>query len=155
MINVILPKMGNLNELCLLLNATTTPLQCTLPCTMLFLFSLILPVLSQIALPNLPFLPPNASSGAQTSSTPGIPNPQWNTLLGNLIYFYDAQRSGNLSATANNRVPWRNSSALDDGKDAGLDLSGAFSRWHDSRCWTLRKGVITTLATTSKLPFHW
>ncbi|KAJ7904387.1 glycoside hydrolase family 9 protein [Mycena olivaceomarginata] len=97
---------------------------------MLFLFSLVLPVLSQIALPNPPFLPPNASSGAQTSSTPGIPNPQWNTLLGNLIYFYDAQRSGNLSATTNNRVPWRNSSALDDGKDAGLDLSGGYyGRW--------------------------
>ncbi|KAJ7742464.1 glycoside hydrolase family 9 protein [Mycena maculata] len=89
----------------------------------LLLFQLILPVLGQLALPDPPFLPPNASSGAQTTS--GDPNPQWTTLLGNLIYFYDEQRSGNLSST-NNRVPWRNSSALDDGKDVGLDLSGGY-----------------------------
>ncbi|KAJ7507664.1 glycoside hydrolase family 9 protein [Mycena galericulata] len=89
----------------------------------IFLLQLILPALGQLALPDPPFLPPNASSGAQPSS--GDPNPQWTTLLGNLIYFYDAQRSGNLSST-NNRVSWRNSSALDDGKDVGLDLSGGY-----------------------------
>ncbi|KAJ7937183.1 glycoside hydrolase family 9 protein [Mycena leptocephala] len=93
---------------------------------MIFLFYLILPVLSQLSLPNPPYLPPIASNGAQASSnSSAIPNPQWNTLLGNLIYFYDAQRSGNLSST-NNRVPWRNSSALNDGKDVGLDLSGGY-----------------------------
>ncbi|KAJ7276266.1 9 glycosyl hydrolase [Mycena haematopus] len=92
---------------------------------MFFLFYLILPALSQLTLPNPPFLPPSASTGAQPSSASGVPNPQWNTLLGNLIYFYDAQRSGNLSAT-NNRVPWRNSSAVNDGNDVGLDLSGGY-----------------------------
>ncbi|KAJ7086757.1 glycoside hydrolase family 9 protein [Mycena epipterygia] len=91
----------------------------------LFLLQLILPVLSQIALPEPPYLPPNASNGAQASASQSAsPNPQWSTLLGNLIYFYDAQRSGNLSS--NNRVPWRNSSTLDDGKDVGLDLSGGY-----------------------------
>ncbi|KAJ7499052.1 glycoside hydrolase family 9 protein [Mycena latifolia] len=89
-----------------------------------FLFHLILPVLSQLALPQPPFLPPNASNGAQTSSKSASPNPQWNTLLGNLIYFYEAQRSGQLPST--NRVSWRNSSAVDDGKDVGLDLSGGY-----------------------------
>ncbi|KAJ6599199.1 glycoside hydrolase family 9 protein [Mycena vulgaris] len=89
----------------------------------LFLLQLVLPVFSQLALPQSPFLPPAASSGAKPSS--GSPNPQWSTLVGNLLYFYDAQRSGNLSST-NNRVPWRNSSALDDGKDVGLDLTGGY-----------------------------
>ncbi|KAF7352905.1 Endoglucanase [Mycena venus] len=92
-----------------------------------FLVSALPAVLSQLALPTTPFLPPSASNGAQASSQSGIPNTQWTTLLGNLIYFYDAQRSGNLSVPGtNNRVPWRNSSAMDDGKDVGLDLSGGY-----------------------------
>jgi len=40
------------------------------------------------------------------------------------IWFYDAQRSGVLPA--DNRVSWRGPSALNDGKDAGLDLTGGF-----------------------------
>ncbi|GAA1290405.1 glycoside hydrolase family 9 protein [Saccharothrix xinjiangensis] len=40
------------------------------------------------------------------------------------IWFYDAQRSGDLPA--DNRVSWRGDSALQDGRDAGLDLSGGF-----------------------------
>ncbi|MEV4143426.1 glycoside hydrolase family 9 protein [Amycolatopsis sp. NPDC049691] len=40
------------------------------------------------------------------------------------VWFYDAQRSGALPS--GNRVSWRGPSALDDGKDAGLDLTGGF-----------------------------
>jgi len=40
------------------------------------------------------------------------------------LYFYDAQRSGKLPAGF--RIPWRGDSALGDGSDAGLDLSGGF-----------------------------
>jgi hypothetical protein len=80
------------------------------------------PALAQLSLPT-PFLPPNATAGAQPSLG-GIPNPQWSTLLGNTIYFYEAQRSGKLSST--NRVKWRNDSAVNDGSDAGLDLSGGY-----------------------------
>ncbi|MFZ4775704.1 MAG: glycoside hydrolase family 9 protein [Terrimicrobiaceae bacterium] len=40
------------------------------------------------------------------------------------LYFYDAQRSGKLPA--NFRVAWRGDSAVTDGSDAGLDLSGGF-----------------------------
>jgi endoglucanase len=92
-----------------------------------FLLQLIVPALAQLALPNPPFLPPNSSTGTQPTKAPTTPNPQWSTLLGNLLYFYEAQRSGNLSST-NTRVPWRNSSALNDGKDVGLDLSGEQQR---------------------------
>ncbi len=40
------------------------------------------------------------------------------------IWFYDAQRSGRLPAA--NRVSWRGDSALTDGQDAGVDLTGGF-----------------------------
>jgi endoglucanase len=80
-------------------------------------------VLSQLALPQPPWLPPNSSQGAIPSSG-GSPNPQWSSLLGNLLYFYDAQRSGKLPST--NRVEWRNDSAVNDGQDAGHDLSGGY-----------------------------
>ncbi|EIM88135.1 family 9 glycosyl hydrolase [Stereum hirsutum FP-91666 SS1] len=80
--------------------------------------------IAQLSLPSSPWLPPNASSGAVPSTTDRSPNPQWITLLGDLIYFYEEQRSGTLPST--NRVSWRNSSAVDDGEDVGLDLSGGY-----------------------------
>ncbi|WP_431682860.1 glycoside hydrolase family 9 protein [Kitasatospora sp. KL5] len=43
------------------------------------------------------------------------------------LLFYEAQQSGRLPAT--NRVEWRGDSALDDGKDVGLDLTGG---WYDA-----------------------
>src|SRR5229473_319722 len=79
-------------------------------------------VCAQLSLPSPPFLPPPAASGAQPSTQGSIPNSQWSTLLGSLLYFYEAQRSGRLPTT--NRVSWRNDSALNDGSDVGLDLSG-------------------------------
>ncbi|KAJ7068143.1 glycoside hydrolase family 9 protein [Mycena amicta] len=87
----------------------------------------IIPAVSmaQLALPDPPWLPPDASSGAQSSSTSASPNPQWATLLGSLLYFYEAQRSGDLTGTST-RVSWRNSSALEDGKDQGIDLVGGY-----------------------------
>jgi endoglucanase len=90
--------------------------------SLFLLTSLILPAIAQVPLPT-PFLPPNATAGAQPSSG-GSPNPQWSTLLGNAIYFYEAQRSGKLPST--NRVKWRNDSAIHDGNDVGLDLSGGY-----------------------------
>lgn len=80
--------------------------------------------LAQVSLPSTAYLPPSADTGAVPSNSTSIPNPQWSNLLGNLIYFYDAQRSGKLPDS--NRVSWRNDSCLDDGKDAGLDLSGGY-----------------------------
>jgi endoglucanase len=90
---------------------------------LLFSWFFLTPVFAQLPLPNPPFLPPNTSVGAQPSSG-GSPNPQWSTLLGNLLYFYEAQRSGKLPSTK--RVWWRNDSALNDGQDNGLDLSGGY-----------------------------
>jgi endoglucanase len=91
----------------------------------LFLFIVCVQlVLAQLPLPSNPFLPPPAISGAQPSTQSSIPNSQWSTLLGNLLFFYEAQRSGRLLSTK--RVPWRNDSAVNDGSDVGLDLSGGY-----------------------------
>ena len=79
---------------------------------------------AQIPLPDPPFLPPNASAGTVPSSGGTIPNSQWSSLLGDLLYFYEAQRSGKLPTS--NRVKWRNDSALFDGQDVHLDLSGGY-----------------------------
>jgi len=88
------------------------------------LLSLLPLVNAQLALPNPPFLPPNISDGAQPSSG-GFPNTKWTSLLGNLLYFYDEQRSGTLPST--NRVPWRNDSLILEGRDLGIDLTGTIA----------------------------
>ncbi|TXT15499.1 hypothetical protein VHUM_00002 [Vanrija humicola] len=77
------------------------------------------------------WMPPPATEGlvAAAAGSSG-PNKQWTNALGNSLYFYDAQRSGNLSlGTYGNRVSWRNTTLLGDGSDWGLDLSGGF---HDA-----------------------
>ncbi|KAF8609652.1 Six-hairpin glycosidase [Ceratobasidium sp. AG-I] len=89
----------------------------------LAVLSLAAPGLSQVALPSPAILPPPAASGAVSSPSTN-PNAQWSTLLNNLLYFYEAQRSGKLPST--NRVSWRNSSALNDGSDIGKDLTGGY-----------------------------
>ena len=94
---------------------------------LLYIALLIQTVSSQLTLPEPPYIPPDASFGAQPSNSSGNSseaNPHWSTLLGNLLYFYDAQRSGQLPS--NERVTWRNSSALSDGQDVGLDLTGGY-----------------------------
>ena len=48
-------------------------------------------------------------------------------VMGLSLLFYEAQRSGKLPS--NNRIPWRGDSAMDDGKDVGLDLTGG---WYDA-----------------------
>lgn len=48
-------------------------------------------------------------------------------VLQKALYFYEAQRSGKLPA--NNRVKWRGDSALKDGSDQGIDLTGG---WYDA-----------------------
>ncbi|KAI0824644.1 Six-hairpin glycosidase [Trametes gibbosa] len=81
------------------------------------------PVYAQLPLPGSPYTPPDPSAGTQPSNGT-TPNSQWSDLLGNLLYFYDEQRSGQLPS--DNRVSWRNDSALDDGSDVSLDLTGGF-----------------------------
>lgn len=44
------------------------------------------------------------------------------------IWFYRAQRSGDLPDVAKDPIPWRGDSALYDGDDVGFDLTGG---WYD------------------------
>ena len=75
--------------------------------------------------PSPTYQPPEAAQGTQSSTSQ--PNQQWSNVLGNSLWFYDAQRSGRLDEGAyDNRVEWRNDSALEDGSDWGIDLTGGF-----------------------------
>src|ERR1700750_3232016 len=83
-------------------------------------------IYAQLALPSPAILPESVSNGAvaTSGSNTSVPNEPLTSLLGDLLYFYEAQRSGKLPD--NNRVSWRNDSALKDGSDVGLDLTGGY-----------------------------
>jgi hypothetical protein len=81
-------------------------------------------VAAQLSSSHQPFLPPSPDFGATPSTGSSLPNPHWSTLLGNSLFFYEAQRSGRLPDT--NRVSWRNDSCINDGQDVNLDLSGGY-----------------------------
>jgi endoglucanase len=86
--------------------------------------------------PSDPYSPPPPTAG--TSPSNSTPNAQWSAVLGNALWFYDAQRSGRLDAGAYpNRVGYREDSAVDDGEVVGLDLSGG---WYDAGDVSMRVG---------------
>ncbi|KAJ3723121.1 9 glycosyl hydrolase [Lentinula raphanica] len=97
-----------------------------LPPSLLVLSLFSISSYAQLSLPSPAWLPPNATAGATatTGSNTSVPNEQWSTLLGDLLYFYEAQRSGKLPSS--NRVSWRNNSATSDGSDVNLDLTGGY-----------------------------
>ena len=69
--------------------------------------------------------PSSATRASTTYTQSGTYN--YAEALQKAIYFYEAQRSGKLPAT--NRVSWRSDSALSDGTDHGVDLTGG---WYDA-----------------------
>jgi hypothetical protein len=102
----------------------------TTPRLSVIMLSAILPLLffptsfAQMT-PSPTYAPPDAAQGTQSSTSE--PNQQWSNVLGNSLWFYDAQRSGRLNEGAyENRVEWRNDSALEDGSDWDIDLTGGF-----------------------------
>ncbi|PGH51683.1 glycoside hydrolase family 9 protein [Streptomyces sp. Ru87] len=64
---------------------------------------------------------------APASPAQAAPEHNYAEALQKSLYFYDAQRSGDLPDDF--RVGWRGDSGLDDGADAGLDLTGG---WYDA-----------------------
>jgi len=131
------------------------------PSTMLHLplplfFSLILPALTFAQLtPSPAYSPPSATAG--TTPSTASPNTQWSNILGNSLWFYDAQRSGTLDAGAyGNRVNWRNDSALNDGSDRGIDLTGGWYDAGDARFpYVFGIAQLTRGHSISKLPSLW
>ncbi|KAK3131278.1 hypothetical protein QOZ80_6BG0504430 [Eleusine coracana subsp. coracana] len=59
-------------------------------------------------------------NGGQIFPLPGVPDRKYSEALAVALQFFQVQKSGKL---VKNEIPWRGDSALDDGKDAGLDLS--------------------------------
>ncbi|KAK9701238.1 hypothetical protein K7432_011803 [Basidiobolus ranarum] len=68
------------------------------------------------------------------------------------IWFYEAQRSGKLPS--NNRVPWRKSSHLDDGKPLGVDLSGGYYDAGDFVKFALPAGYTMTTLSWSAIEYR-
>jgi len=70
------------------------------------------------------------SGGSTGGTTPpvtppsGTPYINYGEALQKSLFFYDAQRSGVMPD--NFRINWKGDSALDDGKDVGVDLTGGF-----------------------------
>ncbi|RKN05829.1 glycoside hydrolase family 9 protein [Streptomyces radicis] len=71
----------------------------------------------------------HAAAPAQAPARAPVQAPAFNyaEALQKSMFFYEAQRSGPLPD--DNRVSWRGDSALDDGADVGLDLTGG---WYDA-----------------------
>merc|ERR1712156_172125 len=103
-----------------------------------------------------------AVSATLSARVPGPrPNGKCNSLtddyaevlrLSNL--FYEAQRSGKLPA--DNRVPWRGDSAVDDGSDVGVDLSGGYyDAGDDVKFGFPAAQAMTTLAWGGVAPCSW
>ncbi|KAL1916704.1 uncharacterized protein VTP21DRAFT_5408 [Calcarisporiella thermophila] len=59
-----------------------------------------------------------------TSFPPQFPNSNYAQLLNYSLLFFEAQKAGKLPPGY--RIPWRQDSVLDDGRDEGVDLSGGF-----------------------------
>ena len=113
--------------------------------------------LAQLPLPSPPFQPPSASSGAIPSNSSTIPNSHWKGLLGDLLWFYEAQRSGNLPES--NRVSWRNNSGLGDVPAGGYyDAGGSFqsprTNYQSFECQNGLKACSVSQITSSS-HFRW
>ncbi|KAH8553928.1 Six-hairpin glycosidase-like protein [Umbelopsis sp. PMI_123] len=67
---------------------------------------------------------PSSTSTGTTSQPTSTVNQAYTTLMKDSLLFYEAQRSGHLPA--NNRVPWRHDSALQDGSDNNVNLTGGY-----------------------------
>ncbi|KAF9923308.1 hypothetical protein FBU30_006629 [Linnemannia zychae] len=83
------------------------------------------PYISTKTWPSLPVPTDVGDEGASPSvETGSFPDQEYVRLLDATLLFYEAQRSGRLPS--DQRVKWRNDSALLDGRDAGIDLTGGY-----------------------------
>lgn len=108
---------------------------------------------------------PSPTAVAAASPSPGapgdtpVPSPpmpprslNYAEALQKSLFFYDAQRSGRLPE--NFRVGWRGDSALEDGRDAGIDLSGGYYDAGDGVKFALPMASAMTLLAWGGVEFR-
>lgn len=95
--------------------------------------------------PSTPWQPaPSASGTVSASSSSAGANSQWTEVLGSNLWYYDAQRSGQLPDDF--RVSWRNTSVLSDGSLAGGFFdAGNFIKAMPPLAWTLTQIAYSAL----------
>ncbi|KAK3129605.1 hypothetical protein QOZ80_6BG0482270 [Eleusine coracana subsp. coracana] len=81
---------------------------------------------------------------------PGAIDSKYGDALGVALQFFEVQKSGKLD---NNKIPWRGDSALDDGKQAGLDLSKGMYDAGDHIKFTFPMAFTATVLSWSVLEY--
>lgn len=100
-----------------------------------------------------PTPPPAGTPGATPTPLPMPPSKfNYAEALQKSLFFYDAQRSGRLPE--NFRVRWRGDSGLEDGRDAGLDLTGGYYDAGDGVKFGLPMAGAMTLLAWGGLEFR-
>ncbi len=94
----------------------------------------------------------NGRNLARADHAPSQPRFNYVEVLQKSLLFFDAQRSGKLPAGF--RLGWRGDSALDDGKDAGHDLSGGYYDAGDHMKFALPMASALTLLAWGAIEYR-
>lgn len=96
--------------------------------------------------------PKELPSGVDEPTAPDKALSQYGEALQKSILFYEAQRSGKLPD--DNRIAWRGDSALKDGADVGIDLTGGYYDAGDHVKFGFPMAASTTMLTWGVLEYH-
>lgn len=97
---------------------------------------------------------PSIEPDIEVNETPRPENPSagYGEALQKSFLFYEAQRSGDLPA--DNRLAWRGDSALNDGVDVGVDLSGGYYDAGDHVKFGFPMAASMTMLSWGVLEYH-
>lgn len=101
--------------------------------------------------PGLKLDPPRRMLFRSRSAEQSRPDFNYAVALEMSLYFYEAQRSGKLGQT---RVAWRGDSALKDGADKGVDLSGGYYDAGDHMKFTFPLSSTLTMLSWGGLEYR-
>lgn len=92
------------------------------------------------------------SAESYASESYGESSPKYGEALQKSLLFYEAQRSGDLPE--DNRIAWRGDSALKDGQDVGIDLTGGYYDAGDHVKFGFPMAGSTTLLSWGALEYY-